>query len=159
MNSKQKGGAFERQICKALSKWVTDGAKEDVFWRSAMSGGRATVQGRKGVSVRQAGDITAVAPEGHSFTDEWFVECKNIKDMKLSPFLLSRSGLLHKFWKKARAEAQKYNRQPMLIVRSRGPVWVFVLQGGMDPYTVPILTSCTQQCDVCLFDDMVKAAY
>jgi len=40
---KAKGASFERDICRRLSLWVSAGKQEDVFWRSAMSGGRSTV--------------------------------------------------------------------------------------------------------------------
>src|SRR5215216_6431446 len=41
-----KGPQWEREVCRALSLWVTNGERVDVFWRSAMSGGRATVHNR-----------------------------------------------------------------------------------------------------------------
>ena len=36
-----KGSEFEREMCKCLSLWWTDSKRDDVFWRSAQSGGRA----------------------------------------------------------------------------------------------------------------------
>ena len=45
---KAKGSSFERLICKELSLWITGGEHQDVFWRSAMSGGRSTVAMKKG---------------------------------------------------------------------------------------------------------------
>jgi hypothetical protein len=72
--SKAKGSSFERDICKRLSLWVSDGEEQDCFWRSAMSGGRSTVANRRGVKLnRQAGDITSTSPEGHALTDKFFI--------------------------------------------------------------------------------------
>ena len=114
---KSKGGAFERWTAKQLSLWVTDGKREDALWRSAMSGGRATVMKGK---VRQAGDICAVAPEGQALVDYWFIECKSYRNLGVAQFLLCNSGPLAKFWKVACREAVKYKREPMLIAKQNG---------------------------------------
>lgn len=110
---KGKGSGFEREICVALSKWITDGVHIDCLWRSAMSGGRATV--KKGL-VRQSGDITAVAPEGHVLTDKFYIECKAYKDIDLN-CLVTGKGTLLNFWMIASREAVKYNKLPMLIFK------------------------------------------
>ena len=60
-----KGSSFEREICKTLSLWWTDGSRDDVFWRTAGSGGRATNRARTGRSTAGAeGDLTATDPIG-----------------------------------------------------------------------------------------------
>lgn len=72
-----KGGSFEREICKLLSSWWTNGERDDVFWRSASSGGRATVRHAKGKSTYgQYGDIQAVDPIGNALTKHITIECK-----------------------------------------------------------------------------------
>lgn len=59
--SSGKGSSFERHICKALSLWWTDGRRDDVFWRTAASGGRATNRAKQGQKTAGAyGDITAL---------------------------------------------------------------------------------------------------
>jgi hypothetical protein len=127
VNGKQKGAGFEREICKLLSLWVSGGKQVDLFWRSAMSGGRATVQHAKGVMVRQAGDICAVAPEGQAFCDSWYIECKHVKRLALDQFLVKRTGPLANFWAKLGKESVRHNRQAMLIARQNGwPTLVFV---------------------------------
>ncbi|MBM3120244.1 MAG: hypothetical protein FJ006_12010, partial [Chloroflexi bacterium] len=58
-----KGASFERDISRQLSLWWTHGERDDVFWRSSMSGGRATVRAKKGQKTAyQNGDITATDP-------------------------------------------------------------------------------------------------
>ena len=158
---KRKGSGFEREICKILSLWVSGGHKEDVFWRSAMSGGRATVHHRKGTAIRQAGDICAVAPEGHEFSEAWFVECKNIRDMRLSSFLLSDTGPLAKFWRVAQREANIHGREPMLIVRSRGPIVVLTpSRPGRDKLSArPLLTAHARGCQLIALTDLVAAPW
>ena len=114
---KQKGSAFERTVCTKLSLWVTSGRLKDCFWRSAMSGGRATVHAKKGADVRQAGDITAVAPEGHPLTDRVYIECKHYKDLQFTSFVLTNKGELANFWQRTRREAAKRGKAPWLIAR------------------------------------------
>jgi hypothetical protein len=116
MNSKVKGSAFERTVCVALSLWVTANARKDVFWRSAMSGGRATV---RGLDVRQAGDVCAVAPEGHAFCDLFYVECKHLKSLDFH-CLLKGTGMLHKHFADTAKKALKRNLVPLLIARQNG---------------------------------------
>lgn len=117
-SGKQKGSAFERDVCKALSRWVSGGEKEDLFWRSAMSGGRATVGRKKGQEhARHAGDISATSPEGHVLTDKWYVECKFYKDLAIQSALLKGIGKLASFWREACEQATHYKRMPMLIAK------------------------------------------
>lgn len=75
-----KGSAFERQICKELSLWWTQkerSPREDCFWRTAGSGARAKVRGRRGQSTYgQSGDICATDPSASVFTDLLTIEIK-----------------------------------------------------------------------------------
>lgn len=116
-SGKGKGSAYERSVCKQLSLWITHGALADCLWRSALSGGRATVAHRKGQSVRQAGDITAVSPEGHVLCDVCFIECKHYRSLDLEAFFLSGKGKLASFWRIAQREAQKYGKTPIILAR------------------------------------------
>lgn len=127
-NGKQKGGAFERDVCRKLSLWVSGGKQSDLFWRSAMSGGRATVARNRGESVRQAGDITAVAPEGHILTDKYYVECKFYKDLDILSFILNNKGKLAGFWKDTKREADRHgDRYPMLIAKQNNTPALFIV--------------------------------
>jgi hypothetical protein len=68
---KQKGGAFERDVCRDLTAWWTGDPKRDViFWRTSQSGGRATARARKGKKAAKAhcGDLYAVDEEGAPLT-------------------------------------------------------------------------------------------
>ncbi len=125
---KSKGSSFEREVCKKLSYWISGGNEDDLFWRSAMSGGRATVSAKKGKKLnRHAGDITATAPEGHVLTDYWFVECKFYTNLNLPLFLLFSAGPLAKFWRTAKREAKRFDKIPMLIAKqNRSPTILIV---------------------------------
>lgn len=72
-----KGSNFERQVCKELGLWWTNGERDDVFWRSSNSGGRATVRGRQGKKTYgQAGDVAAVDPIGEPLLKFVTIEIK-----------------------------------------------------------------------------------
>lgn len=156
--SKAKGSGFERRICKALSLWVTDGVREDVFWRSSMSGGRATVAKGK---VRQAGDICAVAPEGHALVDQFFIECKSYRSLGIGQFLICGAGPLAKFWKVACREAEKYERAPMLIAKQNGLPALVLLDGakGLQPFTDSVRQWWHEDVVVFKLDDMLEIRY
>ena len=113
---KKKGSQFEREVCKALSLWVTNGKRGDVFWRSAMSGGRATMFS----DVRQCGDICAVAPEGVPLTDHYFIECKAYRDLQIERWLVTGRGKLADFWQETKDQAKIHKREPLLIFRQNG---------------------------------------
>lgn len=72
-----KGGSFEREICKLLSKWWTGGERDDVFWRSSQSGGRATQRAKSGKTTYGSyGDVTAVDPIGEPLLKLFTIELK-----------------------------------------------------------------------------------
>lgn len=125
---KSKGSAFERKVCVQLSMWVTKGKSKDCFWRSSMSGGRATIHVAKGGINRQAGDICAVAPEGHKLTDIWFFECKHVRDLKVDRFFVDESGPMWLYWKQCMKQANDHAKRPMLIAK----------QNNMEPLVVTL---------------------
>ncbi len=65
---KNKGSAWERLLAKRLSLWWTAedlSPRDNVFWRTSNSGGRATVRSKSGlVANRQCGDLCAIDPIG-----------------------------------------------------------------------------------------------
>lgn len=165
---KQKGSAFERKVCKELSLWVSHGKHHDLFWRSAMSGGRATVGRKSGKDhARHAGDISATAPEGHALTDHWYVECKSYRNLAIMSAMLSGTGLLTKFWKETVEQATHYKRMPMLIAHENNmPTIVLVPTAHLlNPYGSALyprahLGRFTQlRCDVLNFDGMLKLPF
>lgn len=72
-----KGGRYEREVCRALSMWWTDGARDDVFWRTSASGARATARGKRGRDTAgQHGDVAATDPSGAPLIDAFTIEIK-----------------------------------------------------------------------------------
>ena len=129
---KAKGSAFEREICGKLSLWVSNGKQEDVFWRSAMSGGRSTVAHRKGKNLAShAGDISCTHSIGEPLTNRFFIECKAYADLNFAG-LLTGKGHLVEFWKIATREATNYNKLPFLIAKqNRMPTVICLSLEGM----------------------------
>src|SRR3990167_4570673 len=77
MSKAYKGSDFERALCKRLSEWWTGGMRDDVFWRSSQSGGRATQRTKKGLSTYGSyGDIAAVDPIGEPLLKVFTIELK-----------------------------------------------------------------------------------
>lgn len=115
---KQKGAQFERDVCVILSKWVTNDQLEDVFWRSAMSGGRATVAykqyGKKLSS--QVGDISCINVVGNRFINSFAPECKFYAKIDYEGLLTGRGKLLE-FWEELNEQARRYSKHPFLVCR------------------------------------------
>ena len=72
-----KGGDFEREVSRLLSLWWTEGARDDVFWRTSASGGRATSRAQAFKRTRyEYGDITFTDPIGKPLLDVTVIEAK-----------------------------------------------------------------------------------
>lgn len=128
---KSKGSSFERLVCKELSLWISRGKNEDLYWRSAMSGGRSTVAARRGKRLAsQAGDISCVHHTGSALTEKFLIECKSYRDLNFAA-LLKRKGKLAEFWLETRKQAVKYQKLPMLIAKqNQQPIIVCLSQEG-----------------------------
>lgn len=154
--SKEKGGKFERLICRSLSLWVTRGKRGDCFWRSAMSGGRATVHG---TGVRQSGDIACVAPEGHVFTDLFIAECKHERNLDLFAFVLLRRGRLWRYWQKLSKLALARNKYAMLIAKQNRVPTIVITDSPHSASNSVTIESGGAICYMMRFDDMVKEPF
>ena len=78
MAKSKKGSKFERDMCKLLSLWFSHGKRDDIFWRTAGSGARATVrmknQGK--MTADSAGDICAIHESAKPLTRKCIFELK-----------------------------------------------------------------------------------
>jgi len=161
--SKQKGAQFERDVAVGLSKWASSGQREDLFWRSSMSGGRATVGRKKGKElVAQAGDLSAVHSSGQPFLDKFYCELKSYRDLQYAN-ILTGNGNLVKFWQSTVIEANNYRRHPMLIAKqNRLPVVVFLQIMGLRVLRLhleqAILSAPRLGMHGFLFDDFIRLA-
>jgi len=117
---KKKGSEFERWVCKKLSLAISKGKRDDIFWRSAMSGGRATVKFKKGgQNLTQVGDITAIDPLGNKLLDKFVIECKRYKNIHVESFIYMTctANTLNYFWNEVTASASKCGKKPLLIFK------------------------------------------
>lgn len=125
---KAKGSAFEREVCKKLTIWVTGQEKPYVFWRSPSSGSVATIAQSSNIS----GDIISVKEDGNFFTDVFSIECKDgypdAEIMKI--FKNNKNDIIQEFWKQCITDARKANKQGMLIFKKKGfPIIVGIEDG------------------------------
>lgn len=124
-NPKAKGSAFERKVAAQLSLWITDGKRDDILWRSSISGGRATVALKKGVKHFAVGDICSVAQEGTRFCDTFFIECKHLRECDIGA-ALNGKGMLVKIWQKLHDQAFDHSKYPVLILKrnNQPTLWI-----------------------------------
>ena len=134
--SNAKGGAFERLICKRLSLWISKGKRDDLFWRSAMSGGRATLQMKRlphKKRYNQCGDLSAISREGQDFLDVFFVDCKFLQSLKIPAWIYGDAGELPKLWDKTLLEAENHRRIPFVVAKqNRKPELIMTTEEGYD---------------------------
>lgn len=159
-NGKQKGAGFERLVCVKLSLWVSNGEREDLYWRAAMSGGRATVASRKGKHLSaQSGDISCIHHMGSRMADQYYFECKFYRDLKFGGLITGKGHLLE-FWRETRKQAKHYNKRPFMIAKQNQYPIVICLsrEGARRLRVIPHLT--VPKYDLCLvmFDDFLKSA-
>jgi hypothetical protein len=119
---KQKGARNERMVAERLSMWVTNRKRVDVFWRSAMSGGRTTVYRKTGKNASadsMAGDICATNPLGADLVSFFVIECKHYKDIQIDRMCFGRRGWILREWEKLlrTCSGEDGTRQPFFLLR------------------------------------------
>lgn len=153
-----KGGAFEREVSRKLSLWLSNGQRSDLLWRSSMSGGRATLEFKAGrINLTQSGDLTAIAQEAFDFCEKNFVECKNYQDLRIGRSMVCGTGELIAFWKTAVRESVKYDKRPILIAhQNRYPT--IAITDMIEPllWSNPIITLHQWNAFVYDFDEVTR---
>ena len=123
----RKGAEFERTIAKRLSLWLSQGHRDDLLWRSAMSGGRATIGLPDMLRSTQAGDLIGLSHKAFEFVDDFYIELKFYNKLDLDTFIYASKGLLAAFWRLTQDHASKFNKVPVLIYKeNRRPICVCV---------------------------------
>lgn len=124
MSRSGKGSAFEREISKSLSKWLTNGERDDIFWRSSQSGGRATTRAKVGKTTSGSyGDITALHLIGEPFISLFCVELKRgySKDTDILDLLDSKKSVpkLLDFWNQCERDKKLGKKAYSLVIFKR----------------------------------------
>lgn len=124
----KKGGQWERDVCKFLSKWIQGTEKPYIFWRGRGSGGMFTSNNFVGETF--AGDIYNIREEGKFLTNKFVIECKNgYAGISFDNHLKKlKSDDIEKFWFKVCEESIKTHKKPMLIYKKKGYKipWIFI---------------------------------
>lgn len=123
MGGKAKGGQFERDICRELSLWWTGGRRDDIYWRTSTSGGRATSRAKKGKKTHgQYGDIQATDPRGAPFLRLFTVELKRGYPQASPLELLDSPGkksMWLEFLKQVKRDARRAGSPYWMLIHKR----------------------------------------
>jgi hypothetical protein len=128
-----KGSSFERDICKRFSLWISENARDDIFWRTAGSGARATNRKRRGqTTCNSEGDMGCLDAEFSWFTDSVLIECKRgYNSWRIDDALMSKipKGGVWAIWNRLAKDACESNKSPLLVLKQdRRPVLFFFPQ-------------------------------
>jgi len=127
-NSKKKGGNYERDVARMLSKWATGTDEVLCFWRQISSGSVSTIAKKNNKNASGLdGDFICVAESDHpkfqilkQFLQTFFVDSKclgNIHLMMTNPKNQKSNQLLNEI-KKVFSEARSSDKIPMLICKA-----------------------------------------
>lgn len=133
MNGKSKGSEFERSISKKLSKWLSLGKNDDLFWRTQNSGGRFTCRVGKR-TLNQEGDITSTSSESEFFINTFYIECKNYKEVDLWS-IFKEKGLLIKWVEEYYNKSLECNKILLLIIRQNySPIIILTPESSINKF-------------------------
>lgn len=127
---KEKGSAWELKVGVALSLWVSDGARADLFARTVLSGGQFT---RSEEGEGAPGDLQANHPRAFEFMALFSVECKHHRDIGLDRYILDLSGtsFLSKVFKQTQIQAATLGLFPMVVAKQNHQPAIVLLDGGV----------------------------
>lgn len=120
MSKQKKGGKFERDLCRQLSVWWSDGQANDWFWRSAGSGAMATVRSRRGGRQNDAGDLRAMDPQGQGLVDLFCIEAKRgYPKAYMMDLMLTDRSAMHQLINNAMAGWESGNAHQWMLVHKK----------------------------------------
>ena len=119
-----KGSNFEREICKKLSLWWSEDLRDDIFWRTSISGARATTRSKKGQGTSYSqGDVTFIDPVGKPFIAACLIEIKRgyTNEISVLDFIDRKRGepLLWKWWRRLEKDRRQIRRKYSLLIFKR----------------------------------------
>jgi len=130
----KKGPKWEREVAVMLSNWWTEGERDDVFWRTAGSGARATTRAKKGKrTANSSSDLCALDDVGRPLVKLCLIEDKRgyNKDFSVIDMIDKKKGappLLKKWLDKANTECIYSGRIfPIIILKRDRRVPVVIL--------------------------------
>lgn len=128
-----KGGDFEREIAKMLSVWLIGKEKPYQYWRMPGSGALATIHEE---NIGLSGDIRALTSQASFLTDIFSIECKTgyPKTSFWQHFKDIKNFNVKSFWRQCVEDANKADKQPMLIYRKKGGKPVIGIPNTVDTF-------------------------
>jgi hypothetical protein len=112
---KHKGGEWERETCRKLSIWWSGGEYNDLCWRTAGSGSKATMVGG---GQFYFGDIGPVGPLMVPVFRVFSMDAKHYKELDITEVLRDvKKPQILEFWWQTKRDAIKSNRWPLLIYK------------------------------------------
>lgn len=117
---KNKGSEWERATGRALSLWLTNEERKDIFSRNVLSGGTFTLAESKGAkSSHMPGDLMAAHPLAFKFLERFSVECKHLASIGLEAYFWDTRGGkdLGEIIRLAKRQAASIGLEYMLIAR------------------------------------------
>lgn len=115
-NSKSKGNTYERDVCRDVSRWISNGERDDLVWRSASSGAVTTVH--KGAKFKsQAGDIAAIDELAIPLMMLVTFEIKHYADLNVGNLIWQKPSKLVEFWKTHVELATKQSKIPLVVAK------------------------------------------
>ena len=157
----KKGGAFEREILKKMSLWVSCGDRKDIFRRSMMSGGRATLSGMKEFQD-QAGDSSLACDHklGKKFLKFFLTEYKHLKRLKVDSLIygVPKNKSLLAFWNRLEKDCKKIGRSPFLVARQNFKKDLLLTENYICQffYHYRICEFRDMNLSICFFDDFIE---
>jgi hypothetical protein len=157
VNGKNKGNQFERDMCRRLSIWISDGKRDDLLWRSNSSGGQFTQRAKtKGGFESQAGDIVSIDPLSKPFMDLCTVELKNYNSLQLQGLLYFGKFKITTFWQTHVALSKKVHKMPILIGKElRKPTIILLPPMARDVFKYEKAPLTNGACTVSLLEDFL----
>lgn len=166
-SSAQKGGAYERELAKKLSLWISAGVRDDLLWRSVGSGGHWTKISKKAQLVKEtqsestfkdhAGDLTYIHKDGKPFIDAVGIESKRRNNPQTEKFLLNIASKksLSEWWNTHLGICKNLDRAAMLVSKENLHPAILVTDFHITP-NLPYTYVSSSDCYVYLFEDYIK---
>lgn len=123
---KVKGGAYENEICRVLSEWITGFRKPAIFRRTSGSGSRYTKS--SGVEL-ECGDIVGITPEAQKISDRYYFECRSYKKVQFRHLLHPelKTALLPNWAVEVSEKAVEANKVPIVIFKANAtPSYIMI---------------------------------
>lgn len=120
-----KGSQFEKDVCKAFSLWITNNKRDDIFYKTSGSGGRATHRQKQNKTTAfSAGDMSFNDILGRRLIEYFLVEIKRgynnkMKVMSLIDKTIKGEPSIVKWFKKGEVERKQNNRRATIIIFRR----------------------------------------